>query len=389
MAYLCLLNTTMAGIYIHIPFCRQACYYCNFHFSTTTRDREEMVEALLREMALQADFFSMAGNDTEEISSVYFGGGTPSLLAYPDIDRLLSQVRKYFRVAEDAEVTLEANPDDISPEKLRAWRQSGVNRLSVGVQSFFDEDLRSLNRAHDAVQAAASLRQAQEVGFENISADLIYGIPGLSDERWGENIARMIALDIPHLSCYALTVEPRTALHHLIEHGKYPPVEEAQAARQFSQLGVLLTASGYQHYEISNFAVPGRRSRHNSSYWQGSPYLGIGPSAHSYDGRSRQWNVASNTAYVKSIGEGNIPFTRELLTPDMQLNEYIITSLRTMEGCDLEHVANLWGQQESQRLLGDSEPFIRQGSMRKEGAVLILTGQGQLFADGIASALFR
>jgi oxygen-independent coproporphyrinogen-3 oxidase len=375
----------MAGIYIHIPFCKQACYYCNFHFSTSRGNNHEMVEALLREIVLQKDFFAGTG---DTISSIYLGGGTPSLLEIAEIASLMGSLRKHFRVAEDAEVTLEANPDDISPANLQLWKRSGINRLSIGVQSFFDEDLRSLNRAHNAAQALTSLQQAQEAGFGNMSADLIYGIPGLSDERWQENIGRMTALGLPHLSCYALTVEPHTALDHMIRTGKYPAVGDAQAARQFGQLTAILETAGYEHYEISNFALPGRRSQHNSSYWQGKPYLGIGPSAHSFTGESRQWNVASNAGYVKSIRDGEVPFTREILTPSMQLNEYIMTSLRTMEGCDLGQVEERWGREQRDRLRLESQKFIGQGQIRAEGNILVLTGQGKLFADGIAAALF-
>ncbi|HEX5554083.1 MAG TPA: radical SAM family heme chaperone HemW [Chitinophagaceae bacterium] len=381
----------MAGIYLHIPFCKQACYYCNFHFSTLVKNRSEMVNALLAEIDLQQDFFHAIPVAEKEVPvhTIYFGGGTPSLLEANDIQRLIQKIRGHFNVSGDPEITLEANPDDISMEKLSAWRGAGVNRLSIGVQSFFEEDLKWMNRGHNARQALRCMEDARKAGFDNFSADLIYGIPRQSDERWRENINKMIALEVPHLSCYALTVEARTPLDNFIRRGKYPPVDEAQAARQYEMLMELLAEAGYEHYEISNFAKPGRRSVHNSNYWHGASYLGVGPSAHSYRGETRQWNVTNNAVYVKSILEGRIPFEKETLTPVMQLNEYIMTSFRTREGCDLDYLQSKWGPEEKRKMETESRKFRERKWMTLKSGHLVLTSRGKLFADGIAAELFR
>lgn len=373
----------MAGIYIHIPFCKKACHYCNFHFSTSLQYRDEMVQCLLTETALQKDY--LAGHAVE---TIYFGGGTPSLLPAADITRLLEQIRTHYAVSAGSEITLEANPDDLTAPVLASLREAGINRLSIGVQSFFEEDLRWMNRAHNADQASRCLELAAEAGFDNVSIDLIYGGPTLKDEHWEQNVQKAIALNIPHLSCYALTVEPGTALDHFIQHQKMPSVDPDKAAHHFEMLMQWMEDAGYEHYEISNFAKPGKHSRHNSSYWQGRPYLGLGPSAHSFNGLSRQWNVANNSLYMQNIRKGIVPSEIEMLSPKMALNEYIMISLRTSEGCDLGRVTERYGQDKSEQILAAAKEFKEKGWMRREGSMLKLTNEGKFFADGIAAAMF-
>jgi len=372
----------MAGIYLHIPFCRQACHYCNFHFSTSLKLKNEFVEALLKEIELQKNYLP-----AEPVNTIYFGGGTPSLLTKEELAAILQMVRQNFSVATDAEVTLESNPDDITEEKLIEWKQAGINRLSIGVQSFFEDDLRWMNRAHSAQQAIDNLQLAKQY-FDNITMDLIYGTPTLPDENWRHNVQQAIALGIPHISCYALTVEPGTALSSLINKHKMADVNTEDQARQFLLLMNWMQEAGYEHYEISNFALPGMRSRHNSSYWQGAAYLGLGPSAHSFNGTSRQWNISNNALYIKSLEEDKLPFEMETLTGTQQLNEYIMTSLRTIEGLDLGWVVGRFGEREAIQLQRFAQPFIDSGRMRFYNNHLQLTKEGKLFADGIAAELF-
>ena len=372
----------MAGIYLHIPFCRQACHYCNFHFSTSLKLKNEFVDALLKEIQLQSTYLP-----SEPVNTIYFGGGTPSLLSIDELTSILQTLRQTFTVAADAEVTLEANPDDIVEEKLKDWKQAGINRLSIGVQSFFEEDLRWMNRAHTAQQAIGNLQLARKY-FDNITIDLIYGTPTLPDEKWQHNVQQAITLGITHLSCYALTVEPGTALAHMINKHKTIDVNTEDQARQFLLLMDWMQAAGYEHYEISNFALPGKRSRHNSSYWQGASYLGLGPSAHSFNGQSRQWNIANNALYIKSLKEDKVPFEVEHLTSTQRLNEYIMTSLRTVEGLNLEYVTTHFGEKASGKLLQESKQFIETGKMQLNNGYLQLTKEGKLFADGIAAELF-
>jgi oxygen-independent coproporphyrinogen-3 oxidase len=370
----------MAGIYLHIPFCRQACHYCNFHFSTSLNRKNDFISALLKEIGTRQDYIG-----GESVGTVYFGGGTPSLLATEDIESILQELRSRFSLVEGTEITLEANPDDITTARLGAWRQAGINRLSIGVQSFFEDDLRWMNRAHDARQALDCIRLAQEEGFDNISIDLIYGGPTLPDDRWQQNVEQAISMNIPHLSCYALTVEPRTALDTLIKKHKLTDVSPDDQARQFLLLMDWTAAAGYEHYEISNFARPGHRSRHNSAYWQGKKYLGLGPSAHSYNGSSREWNVANNAQYIAAPG---LVREKEELTADQQLNEYIMIALRTIEGIDLATFAQRFGYLKEEDLLKRTEKYIRNATIRNNSGWLQLTKEGKLLADGIAGDLF-
>jgi oxygen-independent coproporphyrinogen-3 oxidase len=372
----------MAGVYIHIPYCKQACLYCNFHFSTSLRGKNDFVTALLKEVRMQKKYL-----DNDPVETIYLGGGTPSLLSENQVEVILGEIRHNFQVTEAPEITLEANPDDISPEKAESWQRAGINRLSIGIQSFSDEDLRWMHRAHDAGQAHDSIRIAQSLGL-GMSVDFIYGTPTLSDAQWRKNIEWAIFYRIPHLSCYALTVEPRTALSKMIQNRKLTPVESEDQARQFQLLMAWLAEAGFEHYEISNFAMPGFRSRHNTAYWQGKKYLGLGPSAHSYDGHSRQWNVANNTRYIRELEKGVLLFEKEDLIPVQVLNEYIMTSLRTIEGLDLGFVAGRFGTEISNRLEVNSGKYIRRRQMARQLEKLVLTGEGKLFADGIAADLF-
>ena len=368
----------MAGIYIHIPFCRQACHYCNFHFSTSLRYKNELLGALLKETELQKDYL---GN--EAVETIYFGGGTPSLLQISDLRLQIERIKGLFNVAKEAEITLEANPDDINKEKLIGWKEIGINRLSIGVQSFFEEDLLWMNRAHNAEQAVSSLQFAVKY-FDNITMDLIYGHPLLSNEKWKQNVEKVITLNIPHISCYALTVEPKTPLSKMIKEKKKEDIQQEKQAEQFLLLMEWLENAGYEHYEISNFAKPGFRSRHNSSYWQGKKYLGLGPSAHSFNGESRQWNISNNNIYIESLEKNEIPFEKEILTPSQKANEYIMTSLRTMEGLDISKIPEAM----SHELRSASRKFIESGKLTLKENKLLLTKEGKLFADGIAADLF-
>jgi oxygen-independent coproporphyrinogen-3 oxidase len=319
----------------------------------------------------------------EPVETIYFGGGTPSLLPARDHEALIEKAHSTFKISPNTEITLETNPDDISEEKLMDWKEAGINRLSIGIQSFFEEDLKWMNRAHNAEQAMDSLRAAVK-HFNNITVDLIYGTPLLTNEKWKKNIDKVIVEGVVHLSCYALTVELKTPLYKLIKEQKTADIDPDKQSEQFLLLMQWMEEAGYEHYEISNFAKPGFISRHNSSYWQGKKYLGIGPSAHSFDGASRQWNISNNNIYIDSIEKGIIPYEKEILTPIQKLNEYIMTSLRTMEGLDLDQVEDIIGHQ----LRTVSRKFIERGLMDEERGHLKLTKEGKLLADGIASELF-
>lgn len=376
----------MAGIYLHIPFCKQACTYCNFHFSTSLKLKDDFLAALQKEIALAKDYLQGAAVET-----IYFGGGTPSLLSAEELNRIFDALFKTFPVGELKEITLEANPDDLDAGYLKALRTTPVNRFSIGVQSFREEDLRYMHRAHNAQQADAAIKRAQDAGFTNLSIDLIYGTPGLSDTAWKENLDKVRSLGIPHFSSYALTVEEGTALYHDILKKKTTPVDAAQSAAQFGILMEKAEQMGYEHYEISNLSVPGMYAVHNTAYWQGKPYLGLGPSAHSFNGRAeRRWNLANNALYIKSLlTENKIPFEQEVLSPFDRLNEYIMTSLRTMWGCTLEHIRQQWGNNEAKALLYEAEKHISKGHIRLKDDILYLTSEGRFFADAIAGDLFQ
>ncbi len=371
----------MAGIYLHIPFCKQACHYCNFHFATSLHYKNELIAALLKEIELQKNYLQ-----NEKVETIYFGGGTPSLLQILDLRLLISSIQKNFTVDPGVEITLEANPDDITEEKLIEWKQIGINRLSIGIQSFFEEDLKWMNRAHNAEQAINNLKLAKK-HFENITIDLIYGTPQLTNEKWKHNVETALSLDIPHLSCYALTVEPKTPLEKMIQQHKSDDINPDKQSEQFLLLMQWLEDAGYEHYEISNFAKPGWRSRHNSSYWQGKKYLGLGPSAHSFNGTERQWNIANNNIYIASLNENKLSFEKEELTPIQKLNEYIMTALRTAEGINFEVLSSKFSVEKS-NFLTRSKKFIENNLLRLNANSILLTKEGKLLADGIASDLF-
>jgi len=373
----------LAGIYLHIPFCKQACTYCNFHFTTSLRYKDDLIAALRQEIIAEKEYLQ-----GEEVATIYFGGGTPSILEISDLRFLISDLREHYPVLHDAEITLEANPDDVTKEKAAAWKELGINRLSIGIQSFFEEELRWMNRAHNADQAKACMENSYAAGIDNLSIDLIYGSPLLTDEMWEQNVKTAIGYGIKHLSCYALTVEEKTPLHKNISLNKTVDVDSDKQARQFLQLMHWLRMAGYEHYEVSNFAQPGFRSRHNSSYWKGIPYLGLGPSAHSYNGRERRWNIPNNTVYSKTMNEGAPEREIEVLTPTQQLNETIMISLRTMEGIDLKKIETAWGELEVKRLQKDLVKYISSGLVVLNGDRAQLTNEGMLRADGIAADLF-
>ncbi|HCL83502.1 MAG TPA: coproporphyrinogen III oxidase [Chitinophagaceae bacterium] len=373
----------MAGIYIHIPFCKQACHYCNFHFSTSLALQNDFTTALLKEIEWRKTYL-----DQETIETIYFGGGTPSLLPDSALRDILDAVYHHFRISPNPEITLESNPDDMQPDRLQIWKDIGINRLSIGIQSFFAEDLTWMNRAHDARQAIQAVEQVKKTGIDHFSLDLIYGFPGMTDEKWEKNLRTAISSGAPHISCYALTVEPKTALFKMIRMKKTADVQPEKQVSQFLSGIEILEAAGYEHYEISSFAKPGNRSRHNSSYWQSEKYLGLGPSAHSFDGRSRQWNISNNALYIQSVKTGKLSFESEILQPGDMLNEYIMTSLRTGEGLDLQYVSDQFGKEKRIGLEKNAATYINRNQMESNQGKLVLTKNGKLFADGIAAALF-
>ncbi|HXK00119.1 MAG TPA: radical SAM family heme chaperone HemW [Gelidibacter sp.] len=373
----------MSGIYIHIPFCKQACHYCDFHFSTSLKKKDELVVALAKELELRKDEFR-----NQVVETIYFGGGTPSLLSIEALQMLLDVVYKNYKVSKNPEITLEANPDDLTEGKLIAFSQSPINRLSIGIQSFFGDDLKLMNRAHNSEEAKRCLSMATQC-FDNISIDLIYGIPGMSNEHWIQNIETALAFNIPHISCYALTVEPRTALASFIKKGIIKNVDDDLAQEQFHIIIDKLEAAGFIHYELSNFGKPEYFSRNNSAYWQGKPYLGIGPSAHSFDGKHRGWNVRNNSKYINSLEKNVVPIEIETLSITDKYNEYVMTGLRTVWGVNLEKVEQDFGNSYKTYLLEQSEKHIIEHLLYLEDGKLLVTKKGQFLSDGIASDLFK
>lgn len=372
----------MFGIYIHIPFCKQACHYCDFHFSTSIKKKGSLVEMLCQEISLRKNELP-----TEKIETIYFGGGTPSLLSSEELKQIFDTIYSNFEVQKDAEITLEANPDDLTLESLESLKTAGINRLSIGVQSFFEEDLKMMNRAHNSTEALASIQMATQF-FNNISIDLIYGIPGMSKERWMKNLEIALSLGLPHFSCYALTIEPNTALKKMIEKGMVQPVDDEAASAHFDILTTTLKENGYIHYEFSNYGKPGYFSKNNTAYWFGKSYLGIGPSAHSYDGVNRKWNISNNTLYVKSIEKGELPLETEELSISDRYNEYIMTRLRTMWGIEIEEIEERFGDLYKTHLLKEAAKEIEQGLLEQSEGKIRVTQRGKFLSDGIASNLF-
>ncbi len=373
----------MAGIYIHIPFCKQACYYCDFHFSTSLSRKEEMMLAIIKELQLRKSECT-----NESIETIYFGGGTPSLLTIDEIKLLIDTIYKNYKVVNEPEITLEANPDDLSKEQIQGLAMTPINRLSIGIQSFYDSDLKLMNRAHNAGEARRSLAEATR-HFDNISIDLIYGIPEATDEQWLANIETALSFNIVHISSYALTVEPKTALENFIKKGIIKNVDDEQAQRQFYLLMDKLTANDYVHYELSNFGKKGFFSKNNSAYWQGKSYLGIGPSAHSFDGEKRSWNIRSNAKYIKMLTNNELPGTHEVLTKTDRYNEAVMTGLRTMWGVSLNEIERLYGSRYKKYLLQQAEGYIQQDLLYIDNNKLLTTKEGKFLSDGISSDLFK
>lgn len=372
----------MAGIYIHIPFCKSACHYCNFHFSTQTKYIDDFTKALLREIPLQKDYLQAP------IETLYFGGGTPSLLTEKTIEKIVTTLQANFSFAPSFEFSIEANPDDITLEKAKAWKAIGINRLSIGIQSFQAHSLAWMNRAHSVEQSHAALSNAKRAGFENISTDLIYGTPHLSDADLLDDIKWLSHYAIPHISCYALTVEEKTALHYLIAKQKMQGIDAAHQARHFEIIVTELTKRNFEHYEISNFALPGLRSKHNSNYWKGIPYLGLGPSAHSFNKLSRQWNVSNNHLYIQSIALGTLPIEVEKLDLTTQFNEYLMISLRLSDGFSLKYIKDHFGESYVQHTNAIAMQFISNKQLQPTATGYTLSQSARFFADGIASEFF-
>jgi oxygen-independent coproporphyrinogen-3 oxidase len=373
----------MAGIYLHIPFCKKACHYCDFHFSTTMKNKDELIAAMHKELDLRKDYLQ-----GEKIKTIYFGGGTPSVLESDEIKRILDHIHRVFEVEKGAEVTLEANPDDLTPSMIRGLKESTVNRLSIGIQSFRDEDLKMMNRAHNASQADYAVKASQDGGFENITIDLIYSIPGLSMREWKMNLETAIQLHVQHISAYSLTIEPGTVFGNYQSKGKLIAVDQDFSGDQFLTMIETLNKAGFDQYEVSNFCLPDFESKHNSAYWNGARYLGIGPSAHSFDGESRQWNIANNSVYVRFLEKNEMNFEREILDERTRINEYIMTGLRTKWGIDNELLRSKYHFD----LFKEYEEMIfelkHKGKLNIDESTMRLTKEGLLMADRIASDFF-
>ena len=372
----------MSGIYIHIPFCKQACNYCDFHFSISLKKKDEMVFALAKEMVLRATEFK-----DEVVETIYFGGGTPSILEIDDLRFLIDEVYRNYTVAENPEITVEANPDDLTETRIIELSQSKINRLSIGIQSFFEDDLKFMNRAHNSAEAKKCLEIATQY-FDNISIDLIYGVPNMSNEKWLQNIETALSFNVPHISSYALTVEPKTALHSFIQKGIIPPPDDEVAQKHFHLLVDKLEENEFIHYELSNFGKTTYFSKNNSSYWLGKKYIGIGPSAHSYNGISRSWNISNNTLYLKSISENILPSETETLTKTDRYNEYVMTGLRTIWGISLDRIEREFGKTYLDYLNKQSYNYIEDHFLFVDDTILRTTKIGKFLSDGIASDLF-
>ncbi len=394
----------MSGIYIHIPFCKQACHYCDFHFSTSMGKREAMVLALQKELSLRKDEFK-----DEVVETIYFGGGTPSVLTSEEINSIIQTVYTHYQVAEHPEITLEANPDDLASATLSQrevnersrkmvversrnhvfedYKKAGINRLSIGIQSFFEEDLKLMNRAHNAQEAEDCIREAKQY-FDNISIDLIYGIPDMTNERWIQNIEKALSFGVPHISSYALTVEPKTALASFIKKGIIKNVDDAAAQEHFNILLDKMEEAGFESYEISNFGKPGFFSKNNTAYWQQKKYIGIGPSAHSFDGERRGWNINNNPKYIKAIENNELPSEVEVLSKTDQYNEYVMTGLRTIWGVSLDRIQDDFGEEFHSYILKQADKYLKEHLLVVANNTLKATKKGRFLADGIAADLF-
>jgi oxygen-independent coproporphyrinogen-3 oxidase len=372
----------MAGIYIHLPFCKKACNYCDFHFTTSLKYVDEMTEAICKEIELKKNRINT------QIGSVYLGGGTPTVLPAASLTKIFDTLSKSFSISSEAEITIEANPDDLNSKKINELRKLPINRFSIGIQSFHNDDLLWMNRAHNADEALSCVKRSQDAGFENLSIDLIYGYPILTDEKWLSNIQTAIDLQTPHISAYSLTVEHKTALANAIKKGSQPNVSEEQSAAQFLMLTEKLTKAKFEHYEISNYALNGKFAIHNTNYWKGISYLGIGPSAHGFDGQNRYSNIANNAKYMSLLGTNKLAETVEELSATDRLNEYIMTALRTMWGIDLDKVSSSFDIEKANQISKQIQPFVEKGLATIDKKNIVLTQKGKLFADGIAAELF-
>jgi len=371
----------MSSLYIHIPFCKQACHYCDFHFSTSLKYKDQLIQAICMELVMRKD--ELPG----VVKNIYFGGGTPSLLTEEELNVIFDTIYSEYIVVDKPEITLEANPDDLDLGYLQMLSRTKVNRLSIGVQSFFEKDLKLMNRAHNAHEAETSILLAKQF-FDNISIDLIYGIPDMNEERWKENLAKAIELDIPHISSYALTVEPNTALKHFIDKEIIPPVDDDLAKSHFDILVETMEQNGFENYEFSNFGKTGYYSQNNTAYWTGKFYLGIGPSAHSHVNSTRSWNINNNPKYIKAIIAGELPAEREELSLTDRYNEYIMTGLRTKWGVNVKAVETEFGLNYAAYLMDQIQDYQKQGLLALNGDMLNVTAEGKFLSDGIASELF-
>jgi oxygen-independent coproporphyrinogen-3 oxidase len=370
----------MSGLYLHIPFCRKRCTYCDFHFSTTFENyRSSLIAALVRELILRSP------ESISPLQTIYFGGGTPSILTIEELGLIFEAIHYHYQVTSDCEISFEANPEDIDPENLAAWKALGVNRLSIGLQTFSNEDLLWMNRAHQVKDGLEGITLAQNLGFDNISVDLIYGLPGQSLAAWEASLAAVFKLRVQHLSAYCLTIEPKTALNHLVRKKKLQPADEVLQSAQFLSLLDKSKTFGFEQYEISNFSLQGFHSKHNSSYWKFEPYIGIGPSAHSFDGKKRRWNVRNNTIYTKNVGKNESWYESEFLSENEYRNEQILLGLRTIWGLDVRTLKSTFTTKEKAQI----KEFALLGWLSWEKDQIALTQEGKLHADGIAAALFR
>lgn len=382
----------MAGIYIHIPFCKQSCSYCDFHFSTSIKHKTALVKALIKEIGLRKQ--DLKG----EIKTIYFGGGTPSLLVGDELKLIIDAVYKNYNVANNIELTLECNPDDLSQKKLEEIKEAGVNRLSIGVQSFNNEELKFFNRAHNTNEAESSIKRSQDIGFDNITIDLIYGSPLLTDKVWLENLQKVKDFEVPHLSAYGLTVEPKTKLEHQIKTGKFPVLDDDKMIAQFKVLIEKTNDFGLTQYEVSNFGKEGFYSQHNSNYWKGEEYLGIGPSAHSYfnspqkkdlsGGAKRIWNVANNIKYINALSANEVCFEEEVIDQKTAFNEYVLTRLRTIWGVDTNYILNNFSEDLNHHFKKEIEQYLNSSYLKTEKNKITLTKEGIFIADKITSDLF-
>ncbi|MFZ4523329.1 MAG: radical SAM family heme chaperone HemW [Bacteroidales bacterium] len=389
----------MAGIYLHIPFCRRKCHYCNFFSLASQKQKAPLLTALKQEIAATRDYLH-----GEPVNTIYFGGGTPSVYAPEELGEILEMVAPVHKAAsppdpshggearlvvpDSSEFTLEINPEDVTEAFVEELKHTRFNRFSLGVQSFDDEDLAFLNRSHSAEKAILAVKMLQEAGYRNISIDLIYGIPSADNNRWRKNLEIAFSLDVPHISAYALTVEPKTPLAWMIGHRKSAPVSDESQVEQFKILMKESRDNGFQQYEISNFCKPGMHAIHNTNYWNGIPYLGLGPSAHSYNGTSRRWNISNLSAYIDRLNGGVCLYEEETLTNIQQYNEYVMTSLRTMWGCNLEKINEQFAMSNEQLILKRAQKFVTEGLLTEKSGVFFLTDEGKLFADAVASELF-